>query len=140
MLLSGGERQRLAIARALLAATPILLLDESTTNLDARNEALAARPRSTSASEGRTTLVIAHRLATVVDADQIVVLDAGRVLAAGTHERAARLVARSTASSPRTSCSRPPPDARGWSQVASLREAVPLPRPPGGVPVRGGCD
>jgi ATP-binding cassette subfamily B protein len=84
VLLSGGERQRLAIARALLASTPILLLDESTANLDARNEA-ALKVALDVASEGRTTLVIAHRLATVVDADQIVVLDGGRVLASGTH-------------------------------------------------------
>ncbi|MFP5252065.1 MAG: ABC transporter ATP-binding protein [Actinomycetes bacterium] len=84
VLLSGGERQRLAIARALLAATPILLLDESTANLDARNEA-SLKLALDVASEGRTTLVIAHRLATVVDADQIVVLEAGRVLATGTH-------------------------------------------------------
>jgi len=84
VLLSGGERQRLAIARALLAATPILLLDESTANLDARNEA-SLKAALDVASEGRTTLVIAHRLATVVDADQIVVLDGGRVLARGTH-------------------------------------------------------
>ncbi|WP_234946181.1 ABC transporter ATP-binding protein [Agrococcus sp. Marseille-P2731] len=84
VLLSGGERQRLAIARALLASTPILLLDESTANLDARNEA-ALKTALDVASEGRTTLVIAHRLATVVDADQIVVLDGGRVLAKGTH-------------------------------------------------------
>ncbi len=85
VLLSGGERQRLAIARALLASTPILLLDESTANLDARNEA-SLKAALDVASEGRTTLVIAHRLATVVDADQIVVLDGGRVLARGTHE------------------------------------------------------
>ncbi|MCH1882252.1 ABC transporter ATP-binding protein [Agrococcus sp. ARC_14] len=84
VLLSGGERQRLAIARALLASTPILLLDESTANLDARNEA-ALKVALDVASEGRTTLVIAHRLATVVDADQIVVLDGGQVLATGTH-------------------------------------------------------
>ena len=85
VLLSGGERQRLAIARALLADAPILLLDESTSNLDGRNEQLL-RDSLATASTGRTTIVIAHRLSTVVDADQIVVVDAGRVAAAGTHE------------------------------------------------------
>ena len=84
VLLSGGERQRLAIARALLADAPILLLDESTSNLDGRNEQLL-RDSLAAASEGRTTIVIAHRLSTVVDADQIVVVDAGRVVAAGSH-------------------------------------------------------
>lgn len=84
VLLSGGERQRLAIARALLADAPILLLDESTSNLDGRNEQLL-RDSLAAAGEGRTTIVIAHRLSTVVDADQIVVVDSGRVVAAGTH-------------------------------------------------------
>lgn len=84
VLLSGGERQRLAIARALLADAPVLLLDESTSNLDGRNE-LLLRDSLSAAAQGRTTLVIAHRLATVADADQIVVLDAGRVVAQGTH-------------------------------------------------------
>ncbi|GAA4754332.1 ABC transporter ATP-binding protein [Amnibacterium soli] len=85
VLLSGGERQRLAIARALLADAPILLLDESTSNLDGRNEQLL-RDSLAAAGEGRTTIVIAHRLSTVVDADQIVVVDGGRVVAAGRHE------------------------------------------------------
>jgi ABC-type multidrug transport system fused ATPase/permease subunit len=85
VLLSGGERQRLAIARALLADASILLLDESTSNLDGRNEQLL-RDSLAAAGEGRTTIVIAHRLSTVVDADQIVVVDGGRVVAAGTHE------------------------------------------------------
>lgn len=84
VLLSGGERQRLAIARALLTDAPVLLLDESTSNLDGRNEQLL-RDALAAASEGRTTLVIAHRLATVADADQIVVLEEGRVVATGTH-------------------------------------------------------
>ncbi|MFD1720914.1 ABC transporter ATP-binding protein [Amnibacterium endophyticum] len=84
VLLSGGERQRLAIARALLADAPILLLDESTSNLDGRNEQLL-RDSLAAAAEGRTTVVIAHRLSTVVDADQIVVVDGGRVVAAGPH-------------------------------------------------------
>ncbi len=85
VLLSGGERQRLAIARTLLAAPPILLLDEPTSNLDARNEA-ALRQAIDTVSEDRTLLIIAHRLSTVVDADQIVVLDRGRVAAVGRHD------------------------------------------------------
>ncbi|MFI5957687.1 ABC transporter ATP-binding protein [Cryptosporangium sp. NPDC051539] len=84
VLLSGGERQRLAIARTLLAEPPILLLDEATSNLDARNET-ALRQAIDTAGEGRTLLIVAHRLSTVVDADQIVVLEAGRVVAVGRH-------------------------------------------------------
>jgi ATP-binding cassette subfamily B protein/ATP-binding cassette subfamily C protein len=82
--LSGGERQRLAIARTLLAGTPILLLDEPTSNLDARNEQ-ALRSAVNAVAQQRTLLVVAHRLSTVVDADQIVVLDRGRVVAIGGH-------------------------------------------------------
>jgi ABC-type multidrug transport system fused ATPase/permease subunit len=85
VLLSGGERQRLAIARTLLAAPPILLLDEPTSNLDARNE-VALRQAIDTVAERRTLLIVAHRLSTVVDADQIVVLDGGRVVAVGRHE------------------------------------------------------
>ncbi|GAA1385115.1 ABC transporter ATP-binding protein [Catellatospora chokoriensis] len=84
VLLSGGERQRLAIARTLLAAPPILLLDEPTSNLDARNEA-ALRSAIDTVARGRTLLIVAHRLSTVVDADQIVVLEHGRVVATGPH-------------------------------------------------------
>jgi len=84
VLLSGGERQRLAIARTLLAAPPILLLDEPTSNLDARNEA-ALRLAIDAVADNRTLLIVAHRLSTVVDADQIVVLDGGRVVATGPH-------------------------------------------------------
>ncbi|MGH1547764.1 ABC transporter ATP-binding protein [Leifsonia poae] len=84
IMLSGGERQRLAIARALLAAPPVLLLDESTSSLDGRNEQLM-REAIDAVAEDRTLLVIAHRLSTVVDSDQIVVLDHGRVIGTGTH-------------------------------------------------------
>ncbi|GAB3608461.1 hypothetical protein GCM10027414_05860 [Humibacter ginsengiterrae] len=84
VMLSGGERQRLAIGRALLAAPPILLLDESTSSLDGRNEQLM-RDAIDAVAENRTLIVIAHRLSTVVDSDQIVVLEKGRVVGVGTH-------------------------------------------------------
>ena len=84
VMLSGGERQRLAIARALLAAPPILLLDESTSSLDGLNEQ-RMREAIDAVAEGRTLIVIAHRLSTVVDSDLIVVLENGRVVGQGTH-------------------------------------------------------
>ena len=85
VMLSGGERQRLAIARALLSNAPVLLLDESTANLDGVNEAIM-RQALDSVATGRTMLVIAHRLATVVDSDLIIVLSDGEVVGAGTHQ------------------------------------------------------
>ncbi|MDF0514562.1 ABC transporter ATP-binding protein [Agromyces sp. H3Y2-19a] len=84
IMLSGGERQRLAIARALLAAPPILLLDESTSSLDGVNERMM-REAIDAVAAGRTLIVIAHRLSTVIDSDRIVVLDDGRVVGEGTH-------------------------------------------------------
>ncbi|MFC7521707.1 ABC transporter transmembrane domain-containing protein [Xanthomonas populi] len=82
--LSGGQQQRVAIARALLKDAPILLLDEATSALDAQSER-AVQQALDRLMEGRTTLVIAHRLATVLKADRIVVMDAGRIVAQGTH-------------------------------------------------------
>jgi ATP-binding cassette subfamily B protein len=83
--LSGGERQRLAIARLLLKAPAIVVLDEATAHLDSESEYAVQRALDT-ALEGRTSLVIAHRLSTVRDADQILVLDQGRIVQSGTHE------------------------------------------------------
>jgi ABC-type multidrug transport system fused ATPase/permease subunit len=82
--LSGGERQRLAIARALLKDAPILLLDEPTSSVDAENEELIQEALRRLA-RGRTTIVVAHRLSTVADADRIVVLEDGRVVESGRH-------------------------------------------------------
>jgi ATP-binding cassette subfamily B protein len=84
MRLSGGQRQRIAIARAILKDPPILLLDEATSALDAESERLVQAALA-KLMRGRTTLVIAHRLATVLSADRIVLLEAGRLVAVGSH-------------------------------------------------------
>jgi len=83
--LSGGQRQRLAIARALLRDSPILILDEATSSLDAESEMLVQEALST-LMRNRTSLVIAHRLSTVRRADAIVVLEQGRIVEVGTHD------------------------------------------------------
>ena len=84
-MLSGGERQRLSIARALLKDPPILILDEATSQVDAESEHLI-QAAIRQLMKGRTTFVIAHRFSTILDCDRIVLMEAGRIQAVGTHE------------------------------------------------------
>ena len=84
--LSQGQRQLLAIARAAIANPPVLILDEATSSVDTRTEQLVQRGMDT-LMQGRTTFVIAHRLSTIRNADQIIVLDHGRIIEQGTHEQ-----------------------------------------------------
>ena len=82
MRLSGGQRQRIAIARAILKDAPLLLLDEATSALDTESEGLV-RQGLEAARKQRTTLIVAHRLSTIMDADHVIVLNAGKVIEAG---------------------------------------------------------
>ena len=121
--LSGGERQRLAIARLLLKAPAIVVLDEATAHLDSESEAAVQRALD-AALEGRTSLVIAHRLSTVRNADQILVLDDGRIVQQGTHAEPARARAGSTPTSTAPSSPTDVPAVESGPWTSDLKDRV----------------
>ena len=129
--LSGGERQRVAIARALLREPRILILDEATSSLDSQSEALVQEAFDR-LREGRTSIVVAHRLSTIRDADQIAVVDGGRIVEIGTHEQLlavggayARLYAKQS-----------PGESAAARRLAEVQPADPVPAP-AAAPARG---
>ncbi|AYA20924.1 ABC transporter ATP-binding protein [Streptomyces alfalfae] len=129
---SGGEKQRVAMARLLLKAPPIVVLDEATAHLDSESEAALQRALKT-ALKGRTSLVIAHRLSTIRDADQILVIDQGRVRERGAHEELMALDGL-YAELYRTQFSRQPSDNGAAPARGSENGAAPVPEPVGGPP------
>ena len=120
---SGGEKQRIAIARTILRNPPVLVLDEATSALDVQTER-AVEEALDRLAEGRTTLVIAHRLSTVREADQIVVLDGGRLVERGSHEELLALGGRYAGMVARDAAPVPPlglESRRGRSSTARCR-------------------
>ncbi|MCF3119830.1 ABC transporter ATP-binding protein [Streptomyces arenae] len=141
---SGGEKQRVAMARLLLKAPPIVVLDEATAHLDSESEAALQRALKT-ALRGRTSLVIAHRLSTIRDADQILVVDKGRVQERGTHEELmlldglyAELYRTQFSRQPSTNGDAPVPEPVGGPPGPVLHGGAMQAGPPGGFPGPGG--